>query len=308
MMKKTLYFGNQCNLSLGLGQLCIAKIDEAENRTVKIKSIHIEDIGVVVLDSPRVTITSGAMNALLSNNVAVICCNDKHMPNGLMLPLEGNYIQSEKFKWQIEASEPLKKQLWQQIITAKITNQAEHLKVLGIPDARLARLATEVRSGDTDNREAIAAAHYWPKVFTPWLQGFRRDRSGLPPNQLLNYGYAILRAMTARALVESGLLCTLGVFHKNRYNAYALADDLMEPYRPFVDFIVRRLLDAHTSQTLSDELGLDLKKQLLSIATFDVDIDGHSSPLMVAIQRSAQSMAKCFEGSTRKLILPKWDL
>lgn len=248
MIKKTLYFGNPAYLSLRNGQLVI-KLPEVERNGSLPEAIKqqtdvtrpIEDIGVVVLDHKQITITSGALETLLENNCAVITCDSKSMPVGLMLPLCGNTTQNERFRKQLEASLPLKKQMWQQTIQTKIRNQAQILAQCTGEKAKCMFVwANNVRSGDPDNLEARAAAYYWKTMFAD-VDGFTRDRDGLPPNNLLNYGYAILRAVVARGLISSGLLPTLGIHHHNRYNAYCLADDIMEPYRPYVDRLVYSL-------------------------------------------------------------------
>ncbi|AKU69950.1 type II CRISPR-associated endonuclease Cas1 [Prevotella fusca JCM 17724] len=241
MIKKTLCFSNPIYLSLRNAQLVLHLPEVESNKTLPEamkkeaeRTIPIEDIGVVILDNRRITITSGVMEALLENNCAVITCNPKSMPIGLLLPLSGNTIQNERFRSQLEASLPLRKQLWQQTIKQKILNQEHTLRINTDKETNCMRVwSNDVRSGDPDNLEARAAAYYWKNLFTEY-PNFVRDREGIPPNNLLNYGYAILRAIIARALVGSGLLPTLGIHHHNRYNAYCLADDIMEPYRPYV--------------------------------------------------------------------------
>jgi CRISPR-associated protein Cas1 len=246
MIKKTLYFGNPIYLSLRNSQLVLKtpdadKLEESFKREAE-RTIPIEDIGVVVLDNRRITITTGAMEALLGNNCAIITCDSTSLPVGLMLPLCGNTTQSERFRNQIDASLPLKKQLWQQTVRQKILNQATVLnRNTGAVVKNMQVWANEVKSGDPDNLEARAATYYWRNLF-PTLPNFVRGREGEPPNNLLNYGYAILRACVARGLVGSGLLPTLGIHHHNRYNAYCLADDIMEPYRPFVDDLVINIM------------------------------------------------------------------
>jgi CRISP-associated protein Cas1 len=237
----------------------------------------------------------------VSANVAVITCSENLLPTGLLMPLESNTLQSERFRAQIEATEPLKKQLWQQVVKAKISNQAAVLEKWNGKNKFLTELADRVKSGDADNAEAVAAAHYWQNLFPPIWQ-FYRKRDGAAPNNLLNYGYAIIRAGMARALVGAGLLPTLGIFHRNRYNAYCLADDMMEPYRPFVDQVVRGIIH-HTSdvQNLTQVLKIDL----LKIPQTDVLLDKEKSPLLVAMQRTAASLAKCYLGEQRKLLLPQ---
>ena len=252
MIKKTLYFGNPVYLSLRNAQLVI-KLPDVEKATALPETLKkqaevtkpIEDIGIVVLDNKQITITSGVLEALLENNCSVITCDSKSMPVGLMLPLYGNTTQNERFRKQLDTSLPLKKQLWQQTIQAKINNQASVLKDCMDEEVKCMRVwAANVRSGDPDNLEARAAAYYWKCLFAD-VDDFTREREGIPPNNLLNYGYAILRAVVARGLVISGLLPTLGIHHHNRYNAYCLADDIMEPYRPYVDELVFSLIQEY---------------------------------------------------------------
>lgn len=312
MIKKTLYFGNPAYLSLRMGQMVI-KLPEVE--TVKdlpdvLKkqaevTKPIEDIGVVVLDNRRITVTQGLLEALLENNCAVITCDSRSMPVGLMLPLYGNTTQNERFRCQLDSSLPLRKQLWQQTIKAKIANQAAVLSHCSGDLAKtMLRWADDVRSGDPDNIEGRAAAYYWKNFFSSvsGLETFTRDREGLPPNNLLNYGYAILRAVVARALVSSGMLPTLGIHHHNRYNAYCLADDIMEPYRPYVDELVFAIVGEYGADGL--ELTKEIKARLLSIPTIDVTIGDRRSPLMVAATQTTASLYKCFSGELRRIVYP----
>lgn len=308
MIKKTLYFGNPAYLSLRNGQLVI-KLPEVENNEsipslIKAESertIPIEDIGVVVLDNKRITITTGAIEALLENNSAVISCNDKSMPVGLMLPLVGNTLQNERFRDQLDASLPLQKQLWQQTVKQKVANQAHVLGTYTTTENQcMLKWVSEVRSGDVDNIEARAAAYYWKNLF-PNIPDFIRGREEEPPNNLLNYGYAILRAVMARALVGSGLLPTLGIHHHNRYNAYCLADDIMEPYRPYVDELVLQIIAEEDDYS---ELTRNLKAKLLQIPVLDVVINGKRSPLMIAAGITTASLYKCFSGESRQIVYP----
>ncbi len=306
MIKKTLYFGNPMYLSLRNAQLVLRKPDadklEESFKQDAERTIPIEDIGVVVLDNRRITITTGAMEALLGNNCAIITCDSTNLPVGLMLPLSGNTTQSERFRNQIDASLPLKKQLWQQTIRQKILNQATVLnKNTGAIVKNMQVWANEVKSGDPDNLEARAAAYYWRNLF-PTLPNFVRGREGDPPNNLLNYGYAILRACVARGLVGSGLLPTLGIHHHNRYNAYCLADDIMEPYRPFVDDLVINIMQKYPDYT---DLTQSIKTALLMIPSLDVMLDGKRSPLMIAVGQTTASLAKCFNGELRKIAYPE---
>lgn len=308
MIKRTLCFTNPAYLSLKNNQLVI-KLPEVETnsslpesfRAETIKTIPIEDIGVVVLDNKRITITQGVLEALLENNCAVITCNDSHLPVGMHLPLVGNTTQTERMRFQIEASLPLKKQLWQQTISAKIQNQAAVLKQMRGTEVRnMLKWASEVKSGDSENLEARAAVYYWQNAF-PMIENFTRSREGVSPNNLLNYGYAILRAIVARALVSSGLLTTLGIHHRNKYNAYCLADDIMEPYRPYVDRLVMQLYDKYPN---CEELTKELKAELLQIPVLDVVISGKKSPLMIAVSTTTSSLQKCYSGELRKIVYP----
>lgn len=289
MIKRTLYFGNPAYLSTAQEQLVVT-FKDAEK-----KSAPIEDIGLVILDHQQITITQCAISKLLANNVALITCNETHHPTGLMLNLEGHSLQTQKFIAQSSASVPLKKQLWQATVMAKIENQAHVLSRQGKEASHLYRLSRAVKSNDSENLEAQAAAWYWKRVFPEHLD-FNRSRGGLPPNNLLNYGYAILRALVARSLVGSGLHPTLGIFHRNQYNAYCLADDIMEPYRPFVDDHICGLLDEWmTDGTLPQELGTEHKRALLAIPTLDVIMNRQRSPLLAAVQRTTASLSRCFE-------------
>ena len=296
MIKRTLYFGNPAYLRTSLQQLVVSR-----GKDMPEVSIPIEDIGVVILDHAQITVTQPTLSRLLANNAAVITCNESHHPTGLMLNLDGHTLQSQRFKSQIDASIPLKKQLWQQTISAKISNQAVLLAKEGKENRLLQNLAKSVKSGDADNYEAQAANYYWKNIFPEKLQ-FRRLREGLPPNHLLNYGYAVLRAVVARSLVGSGLLPTLGIFHRNQYNAYCLADDIMEPYRPFVDQVVCEIIK---KDELSKELTASQKTLLLGIPALDIKIGKEQSPLMVGVQKTTASLAKCFEGKTRKILFPE---
>lgn len=298
MIKKTVAFTNPVYLSLKDKQLVINIPEDSKIS----KTIPIEDIGVVVLEHKQITITHALISALVENNCALITCGDNMMPTGLTMPLEMNTIQSERFVCQLEASLPLKKQLWQQTIQAKIRNQAGALRYLHNIQARnMLEWANDVRSGDADNKEARAAAYYWKNMF-PQISFFTRDPEGFAPNNLLNYGYAILRAIVARALVSSGLLPTLGIHHHNRYNAYCLADDIMEPYRPYVDVLVADIIERYPDY---EKLTTEIKRELLQIPTIDVTINENRSPLMIAVSITTASLAKCFSGELRRISYPE---
>lgn len=308
MIKKTLYFGNPAYLSLSNSQLVIQMPEVEKNDTVTVefkkvneRTIPIEDIGIVVLDNKRITITTGVMEALLENNAAVITCDSRSLPTGLLLPLCGNTLQNERFRDQLNASLPLRKQLWQQTIKGKIFNQEVVLRRYTNAETNCMKVwAGEVRSGDPDNLEARAAAYYWRNIF-PDIPNFIRGRNEAPPNHLLNYGYAILRGIIARALVSTGLLPTIGIHHHNRYNAYCLADDIMEPYRPYVDELVIHIIKKYPDYS---ELTRELKAELLAIPLIDVTINEKRSPLMVAASQTTASLYRCFSGESRIVSYP----
>lgn len=296
MIKRTLYFGNPAYLKTKNEQLIILFKDTEDE-----KQVPIEDIGVLILDHSQITITQPTLSKLLHNNTAVITCDETHHPVGLFLNLDGHTLQSQRFKAQTEASVPLKKQLWQQTVEAKILNQAKLLARERQENKLLLNLVKKVKSGDSDNCEAQAAHYYWKHIFPEFL-GFKRFREGDPPNNLLNYGYAILRAVIARNLVGSGLLPTLGIFHRNQYNAYCLADDIMEPYRPYVDKVVCDIVRMNGNFL---QMTPGMKQQLLGIPAMDVMLNLEKSPLMNAAQRTTASLVKCFEGKARKILYPE---
>lgn len=301
MIKKVLCFSNRAYLSCRQRQLVIQTIDHTTGEPCEY-SRPIEDIGVVVIESEQVTLSSCLMSSLLENKVALIVCNNKHMPSGLMLSLEGNTQQAERFDAQISASLPLKKQLWQQTVAMKIRNQGAALRLANNMEiGNMLAWASQVKSGDPENLESRAAVYYWKNLFVE-KAGFVRRQEGGDPNGLLNYGYAILRAVIARSLVASGLIPTLGIHHSNKYNAYCLADDVMEPYRPYVDLLV---LDIMRKHHLAPEISNETKRHLLTVPAVDVRIGKLSRPLMVAASMTTASLARCYLGETRKLLYPE---
>ena len=306
MIKRSLYFGNPAYLSLKLKQMVVkvphkSDIDLPCDEEDLVRTLPIEDLGIIILDHKQITITQGLIEALLENNCALITCDSKRMPTGLMLPLAGNTIQNERFRYQLESSLPLRKQLWQQTVESKIKNQASVLQYqTGEVHKNMLKWSESVRSGDTDNMEARAAVYYWKNLF-PDNPHFVRDREDEGVNALLNYGYSILRAVVARALVGGGLLPTLGIHHHNRYNAYCLADDIMEPYRPYVDKLVAEMITDGAEQ----KINATNKVKLLNIPVIEVNINGRRSPLMIAVSQTVSSLVKCFKGECRKLIYPE---
>ena len=294
MLKKTLFFANKCSITTKNEQLII----KSEERDA---SVPIEDIGFAVLEHPEIYISLPTLTKLSENNVAVIFCDVKHMPCSMLLNLNNHHIQQELFSNQINASVPLKKQLWQQTIKTKIKHQAQHLQLLNKPYDVLNYYETNVLSGDTKNMEGAAAAHYWKYIFD---FNFKRERYGDYPNLFLNYGYIILRAAVARSIAGSGLLSTLGIHHHNKYNAFCLADDIMEPYRPLVDAKVIEIINTFPEK----ELTTKIKAELLSVLTETVYFDDTKSPLMVALSKTTTSLQQCYAGTTKKINYPNlWN-
>lgn len=302
MLKQVIYLNSSLKLNIENGQLRIAPYsDKKEIDPSDIKHRPIEDIGVIIIDSPQIIITSAVISTLMENKIAIISCDNKHLPSGLMLNIAGNTLQSERMYDQLSASLPLKKRLWQQTVCDKIHNQALVLYMeTGKRHPRISRLLTQVKSGDTGNIEAKAAAYYWKNLWDKDLE-FKRERYGEEPNSLLNYGYAILRSIMARALVASGLHPTLGIFHKNKYNPYCLADDIMEPYRPYVDLLVAEIIKNFDDPTLENR---EIRKSMLSVPFLDVTLDGKIRPLMVAANETTSSLCKCYSGEIRKIKYP----
>lgn len=294
MIKKSILIENKSSINCKNLQLII----KSETREA---NIPIEDIGFLVIDNPEVYISITALNLLVENNASVIICNKTHLPNGMFLNLNSHHVQHEIFKNQMKASAPLKKQLWQQTIVEKINNQGALLQKITGQKNNFEFLSSKVLSGDTTNMEAVAANFYWKSFFEI---SFKRERFGNYPNNFLNYGYAILRAATARALSGSGLLNTLGIHHKSKYNAFALADDIMEPFRPIVDETVYNIMQQYDEQ----ELNTKIKSELLQILTRTVYFKKEKSPLMVALQKTASSLQQCFSGERKKIKYPKlWN-
>jgi len=293
MLKRTLFFSNPCRLSVKDKQMIIELRETGETKTAPV-----EDLGFVVLEHQQISISLPLIDELIKNNVAVVFCDRTYHPSSMLLNLNGHHIQQELFTFQIKVGAALKKNLWKQTIEAKIKNQAGLLKKLEKDYNRVLYFANNVKSGDIDNREGAAARAYWPVLFGT---SFTRERYGEPPNNLLNYAYAVLRAAVARALAGSGLLATFGIHHHNRYNAFCLADDIMEPYRPYVDGLVYKI---YNKMQDASELTTEIKLQLIEILTVDVKLEGKNRPLMVALSNTTASLARCFTAEQRKIIYP----
>ena len=282
------------HLAIRYGQLLVKQDGE------QVSSIPCEDIGVLLVDHRGVTYTHSVFTKLLDCGAAVVLCGGDHHPAGMLLPLESNSVQTERFRFQIETKEPVKKRLWKQVIRAKIKHQA---KVVGSDSdvyKSLMALRERVRSGDPDNIEAQASRKFWPV----YLQGerFRRNVNGAAPNNLLNYGYMVVRAAVARALCSAGLLPSLGIHHRNRYNAFCLADDMIEPFRGFVEAKVREICEG---EGVIDELEQGVKARLLEVLYESVTIGGFKGPLMVGLHRTMASLQRCFAGEQKFLDLPE---
>lgn len=301
MIKRTLLFGNPAYLKTKNQQLLVRYPDDE----LPERSVPIEDIGVIILEHPQITISNRLLDLLTQKNVVLVTCDQQHLPTAIMLPMHGHTAYNERLRHQLEASLPLKKNLWQQTVERKIKNQlAVLLEGEGTPlrvSNKMLKLSNTVLSGDTQNNEGQAAAIYWENIFN--IPEFTRGRKENAPNNLLNYGYAILRAVCARAIIGSGMLPALGIFHANKYNAFCLADDIMEPYRPYVDALVRDII---REDTMVDQLTPHLKQQLLRIPALDVVIEGKKSPLLVAMSRTTSSLSDCFAGVARKINYPDY--
>ena len=296
MLYRSIYIGNPTHLKLKDKQL---KITDPTTQTVK-GSVPIEDLGLLMLDHYQITVSHQLLQELMKNNVVLISCDEKHLPLGAMLPFSGNTQYSERVKTQLEVSEPLKKQLWKQTVECKIQNQAKVLEHLGKYADPMYDYLKEVKSGDTTNMEGIAAQHYWKYLID---YDFLRDRFGEYPNQFFNFGYGVLLSIVARALVDTGLLLVLGIFHRNKYNPYCLASDIMEPYRPIVDLLVMEWLTTHPEV---EELNKESKAHILQMATRDVQIEKNTHPLIVAVKNTTSSLYKCYTGEKRLIAYPEF--
>lgn len=293
MLKRIVYLNQGVYLTTKAKQLVLQK---PQHKAFK-KTIPIEDIALVFLDDPQITLSHPLIQELLASSVALVSCNRQHMPAGLLLPLEGHHEMSRRWKIQTTASEILKKQLWKQTVEAKITNQRALLKYFKRPSTALDRYLEQIEPGDPTNIEGQAASYYWKALFP----NFKRERDGAPPNHYLNFGYAILRSIVARALVCSGLLPAFGLFHHNKYNAFGLADDIMEPYRPYVD---RKVYDWIAQEGLEASLSTAAKQYFLTLAHEDVTIAGKMSPLLSAASTTTAALYKCLARQKRTLIYP----
>ncbi|MFN8417270.1 MAG: type II CRISPR-associated endonuclease Cas1 [Cytophagaceae bacterium] len=298
MIKRTLYFENPAHLSVRNAQLMVELLRDGEKET---KQVPIEDIGLVVLDHRQITFTQSVITALAQQHAAILWCDEKHLPSALTWNMQGNSTFTEALRTQLEASEPLKKQLWKQTVEQKIINQAKVMDLMGYDGTPLRKMAEKVGSGDPENMEGRAASRYWDVMFRRY--NVTRGQDEPMPNPFFNYAYAILRAITARSLVMSGFLPALGIHHSNKYNSFCLADDIMEPYRPIADLMVFRWLNEIPHMPY--ELRTGDKTTLLQLPILDVMIEGKQSPLLVGMQRTTAGLMACFEGTKRKIPYPE---
>lgn len=296
MIKRIIDISEPAYLHLKNKQLLIDKNNET------VGSLPIEDLGVVILENSQIVITQSVIIACQKNNVAIIFCDECHLPYSVMLPVsDANTLHNKILRQQIEMTKPAKKNLWKQVVIHKIKQQSATLEKAGKNTAQLDRLVAKVKSGDPENIEAQAAKKYWGLLFG---DKFRRNIDEPGINGLLNYGYAIVRAMVARAIVGSGLHPSLGIFHQNQYNGMCLADDLMEPFRPWIDWLVFSLLASNDKADI--QVDQETKKNFLSLPNESVIYNDKNMPLMVACHYLLADFKKAFEDSRFKLNYPIW--
>ncbi|MBK8908132.1 MAG: type II CRISPR-associated endonuclease Cas1 [Rhodospirillales bacterium] len=296
MIRKTVEFATPgTRLSVSHRQLVV---ERPEHPTA---TLPIEDLGVVIVDDVRATYSQAVFIELLAAGATLMVTGRDHLPAGMMLPLDAHHVQTERHRAQVEAGEPRKKRIWQALVRVKIAQQGHVLSWFTSDPCGLPLMARRVRSGDPDNLEAQAAQRYWPRLFG---REFRRDRDADGINALLNYGYAVVRAAIARAVVAAGLIPSLGVYHRNRGNPFCLADDLLEPYRPYVDWRVRLLVgtEGETAPSLGERAA---RAALLSLFNETVVVAGRKYPLLVAIGISAASLSRALTGGDRSLAMPE---
>lgn len=266
----------------------------------EIDAIPLDDVAVVLLSHPQISLSLATLQGLAASGASVVVCDKKSLPSGLLLPLVGHHLSAKRTRLQAEVSRPLQKRLWRQIVRRKIEGQAAVLETLRGDDGGLRELAAATLSGDSDNREGVAAKRYWSKLFENG--GFRRDLDGGDPtNAALNYGYGVLRAVVARAVVATGLCPAFGLFHRNKYDAFALVDDLMEPFRPTVDVCVARLRDENR---LTPELTLATKAALIRQLTGRYMVEGFQETIFEASAKAAESLVRVYTGKAKALTLP----
>jgi CRISPR-associated protein Cas1 len=293
MIGRLLSIDNPYHLSIHLDQL-----EFKDKKDGEVISRPMEDISTIILNHPNITFSQAFIQKAASLNISVIFCDFRHHPASMLFHLDTNQVQNERFRAQVSISESLKKQLWQQTVIAKIKNQASVLAFTGNDPQALLYISKQVKSGDSTNEEAQAARRYWPKLFS---EDFTREREGIYINPALNYGYAILRAATARALSGAGLLPTLGIHHHNKYNAFCLADDIMEPYRPFID---RTVWEMWQEGMNCSEIGKEEKARLISTLLMNTSIGKVKRPLQIALTITTASLNRCFLKEDKRIMYP----
>jgi CRISP-associated protein Cas1 len=267
---------------------------EYERQTIG--RVPLDQITAVIVHAHGATYSNSLLVELAERGIPLVICSTNHLPRAVVLPLEGYHAQAARMRAQLSTPLPMLKQAWKQVVISKINMQAAALNALSLPDAPLLMMARKVQSGDLHNVEAQAARYYWPKMMG---KTFRRDRSLDGLNSLLNYGYTVLRSTAARAIVGAGLHPTMGIFHTNRGNAFALADDLMEPFRPLVDLTARSI-----TLNAGHEVTPEAKRLLTRLIALDLPLTGDISPVSVTISRLAISLAQSYETKVLKLALP----
>ncbi len=280
-----------CRLTRSRGFMTVTREGVEEGR------VPLDDIGVLLCSGRDLTYSNSLMIELARRGAAVVLCGSDYLPAAWLWPIEGHHVQALRMRRQLEASLPLRKRLWQSVVKAKITQQVRTLQLLGMPGDRLEPLIRRVRSGDPDNVEAQAARQYWPMLFG---EDFRRDRFGGATNSFLNYGYTVLRATVARAVVSAGLHPSIGIHHSNRANAMCLVDDMIEPFRPAVDYTVVRLASSG-----EEDLTTEVKRSMVKTLATDMATERGTTPLQTCIMRAVQSLAQSFETGNPTLIFPK---
>lgn len=305
MITRTLLLSNARSVRTKNNQLVVERINPDGDGYIQ-DTVPLEDISVIEVDSQQTTISSAVLARCAEYNVALVTCDAKHMPTSLVLPLVAHSSFTERLKPQLHVSIPMRKNIWRSVVQAKIRNQAHVLERTNGNGKALLRLIPKVQSGDKTNREAVAARYYWKHLFAKHncvSKPFHRAQDGVFPNNLLNYSYAILRSVVARALVSTGLHPSIGIFHTNKYNPFCLADDIMEVYRPFVDMLVCSVL-----QTVEEplyELTPDIKKRLLALSYLDTYTNQERKPLIQAVSQTTASLWRVLANESTLLILPE---
>lgn len=294
MIKRTLFFESAGYLHAKLNQLVfVPKVGEQ-------RQTPIEDVGFVIIENQSILLTAHCIQSLADNNTAVVFCNSSHMPSSMLFSMEAHSTTQRQTEAQLATTEALNGRLWKQTVTAKINNQAQCLELGGRDQvSKLRIIASNVRNRDPTNSEGHAARLYFKAHFPEG--DFKREREGGMPNPLLNYGYAIVRAAMARALIGSGLLCIKGIHHTNQYNPFVLADDIMEPYRPFVDNLI-----LNSQFRDAEELRKEIKLALAMLPASDVLISDMKRPMMNAMSMTSASLARCYLKEATEILYPKF--